>query len=235
MISTAEIREHLIGRLEPLFGKVKSADGLAAELAKHIPEHATVGGLDGLADRIIQTRKAKSFPAASEMITAIKGIAPAASIVGGTKRLYTPADYLAKRQAEDKAEADAVRLLAGTDLARRAVEERWAPGLLDFTTTAGRAPALDEERVIKAKVYRNDAMVEEDPGVLGDGLITLRHWMHVKACRLLGFPIEEPRPTTKRVPTRFDMRPMKELPPVTAEELAPTPQLLATLRKLAPE
>lgn len=78
----ADIREHLIDRLTPIFGKPKNADGLAAELVSHAPSTASPSDLTGLADRIIATRKTKGFPAAGELITAVKALVPSHAAVG---------------------------------------------------------------------------------------------------------------------------------------------------------
>ncbi len=85
MLQPGEIREHLVDRLTAIFGAPKNPDGLAAELAKHIAKGVSSGDLTGLADRLIKTRRTKGFPAASELITAVKTIAPTglAAIDGG--------------------------------------------------------------------------------------------------------------------------------------------------------
>lgn len=76
MISAGEIRDHLIGRLEPIFGRPKNADGLAETLVKHANERVTGRDLEDLADRLIATRKTKGFPSASELIEAVRALVP---------------------------------------------------------------------------------------------------------------------------------------------------------------
>lgn len=236
MIGTDAIREHLIDRLEPIFGKPKSVDGLAAELAKHTPEHANELALDGLADRIIASRKAKGFPSASELIAAVKSIpAPAGVAAKNGRKFQTQEERNARDRAAEDAEKRAVKLLAGTDLARRAVAERWAPGLIEFTTKNGRTPQADEEGPVIRLSRENDdaaqAAAREAQGpfaAVGRRMATLRREMHEHAARALGFGAERVDNSTATPPPA---RPVREphVPPVDPATLTPTDELVDLL------
>lgn len=70
----ANVKTSLIGRLERVYGTARNAEGLAAELGRYVPMHATDESLGGLAETIIANRKAKGFPSASELIAAVRGM-----------------------------------------------------------------------------------------------------------------------------------------------------------------
>lgn len=231
----ADIRTHLIDRLEPIFGQPKNADGLAGQLERYLPEHATGSALEGLADRIIESRKAKGFPSASEMIALVKalpapaGVAPAS----GKPRYVSPQERLEEERERDKAQERAIQMLRGTDLARRAVEERWAPALIEFVTKHGREPGYDEEQPLIAISRRNDVGARELRDMasgpfapIAHGVFKLRGLMHAKAARLLGFG--EAMPVgTKDAPRKIIRDPV--ITPVDPASLAPTDALLDRL------
>lgn len=167
----AEIREHLINELVPAFGPPKNGDGLALTLEKYVPGHATVDSLAAVAEQIIETRKAKGFPAASELIAAVKAIrAP------GAPRPQTPADINRERE---EAERRAESLLRDTDLARTACRDGWAPALYWFAVENGRLPDMAEERRLIAQAHAND----QAAATAGYGLPKLRDVMHATARR----------------------------------------------------
>lgn len=168
----AEIREHLINELVPAFGPPKNGDGLALTLEKYIPGHATVDSLAAVAEQIIETRKAKGFPAASELIAAVKAIrAP-----GAAARPQTPADINREREeAEKRAES----LLRDTDLARTACRDGWGPALYWFAVENGRLPDMAEERRLIAQAQANN----RNAPMAGFGLPKLREIMHATARR----------------------------------------------------
>lgn len=176
----AEIRENLIDRLIPIFGHPRDANGLAAELVRYAPEWATAVDLAKLADRIIATRKSKGFPSASELIAAIK-ILPRPQVIRGS--LADKAFEIEK--AREAAHAAALNLLRGGELARRAVDEKWAPALIDFTVANGREPDLREERALIAKSRANDVDVRDLGGTIGRHLQAMRDAMHEAATRRL--------------------------------------------------
>lgn len=179
----AEIREHLIGNLETIFGRARNADGLAEELARHIPVGATADALAGLARRIVETRRAKGFPPAAELIAAIRAL-PVGSVTTG--RRMTGADRLNEWYDRERA---AVRLLWRSAVARRAVDERWAPALIDFVIEHGREPDAAEMSRLIAASRRSDIDAAEVVGPMRDILVGLRNVMHAAASRRVGFPI----------------------------------------------
>jgi hypothetical protein len=71
-----EIREHLIDRLAAIYGAPKAPDGLSAELVKYAPASSSPADLDWLADRLIETRKARGFPSIGELIAAMRSLTP---------------------------------------------------------------------------------------------------------------------------------------------------------------
>lgn len=173
------IRAHLIDRLAPFFGAPKNAEMLAAELARHLPAEIASGDLDALAERLIAGRRQKTFPAASELIAAVKAMP-----VGGKPQ--------ARPQTEVDAwyEADrfACRYLASTKIADRAVREQWAPVLIEFVREHKREPNRDEEAVLVRKSRDNDALAKQS----GRQFIDMRKAMHSKAARKLGYgPVAE--------------------------------------------
>lgn len=234
MTDAATIREHLIGNLEPIFGKPKNADGLAATLAKHAPDHTGQSALEALAERIIATRKAKGFPSASELIELVGAIpAPSTAAKRGT--------YISDAEREkqiSEAEERARRLLHGSPIARRAVEERWAPGLLEFVRDNGREPGADEEEPIVALSHRNDAIARENDWVMGGAMLAIRELMHWRAARDLGFDLPLPAEAsvrargmlTRRGPAYRNEAPQPvDFTPPDPSTLAPSPELLRTL------
>ena len=179
-IGAIEIKAYLIDNLAKIYGDRKSAGGLAATLAKHLPPHATEECLARLADRVIETRKANSFPSPAELITLIKEIpnpaqqAHTASVTGFNAR-----------RGEEEGEKLLARV-AGSVLALEAIRAGWAVGLVDFLEQELRAPdELEQRRIIK-QVRENDT-VKQDPGILGEHLVSWRRVMHQRAKqRLIG-------------------------------------------------
>jgi hypothetical protein len=180
MITATHIKHLLLTPLAPIFGSPKSVDAIAAELAKHVPNHATEDSLEQLASRLIQTRKAKSFPSAAELIAAVRGIPDHAKQSTGDG--YDATKYAEEGKREWQGD-QVVKGLRGTPLAHQAIEEGWAVGLTNFAREHLRAPAFNELPAIKRLVAQNDS-VYEDPGYLA-GLVQLRHDMHDHAKREL--------------------------------------------------
>lgn len=231
----ADIRAHLIDRLEPIFGKPRSADGLAGELERYVPEHATGTAMHTLADRIIESRKAKGFPSASEMIAFVKAIpAPSTAATAGKRKWVNPQERLAAEKARDEAEQRAIDMLRGTELARRAVAERWAPALIEFVTDNGREPGYDEEEPLIAISRRNDVdardlrdMASGPFAPVALGVFKLRGLMHDKAARVLGYGEALPA-GTRDAPRRMTRDPV--IPPIDPASLTPTDALLDRLK-----
>lgn len=191
MISADVIRQHLLDRLEPIYGKPKNAAGLADELANHVAKDGTATAMEELAARLIASRKAKGFPSASELIAAVKFLPPPRSS-SKARTWETNKERIEREKAEDAAERAAIRLLGGA-LARRAVAEGWAPGLIEFTRKQGRAPQADEEGPIIILSRENDEAAQyahrEAQGPFAGfarGLVGFRRAMHERAAKDLG-------------------------------------------------
>lgn len=240
MIEVANVREHLIDRLTPIFGSPKNADGLARELVAYVPDDALAGDLDVLATRMIETRKAKGFPSASEMIVAVRSISASARHTGPAAR-YGVAAEEAKGGAERQAWLAMRSRLVGTELARRAVDGRWAPGLVAFVMKNDRLPDEQEQRRMISESRTNDALARENASVLDGGLVRLREGMHWRAAADVGIDLPMPAELgfKPRRGTRFASRFVApgrtdEPPTYSAEDLAPTQALLDTIAD-APE
>lgn len=197
MISADAIRDHFIGRLAPIFGVPKNAEAIAGELGRHVNANAVEADLTGLADRIIETRKAKTFPAVSELIAAVKGLG-SAGLKGSARKSQFDIDR-ERREAEDRA----IGFLARTPLAERAVRERWGPALLQFGAERGRAPQSDEEGPLIAISSRNDVDAREVTGPIAQKIRYWRELMHARAARELGFPIADPVEEQPERPTKL--------------------------------
>ena len=167
----AEIREHFINELIPAFGPPKNGDGLALMLEKYVPGHATGDTLAAVAEQIIETRKARGFPAASELIAAVKMIR-----TPGAPRPQTQNDINRERE---EAERRAESLLRDTDIARRACDEAWGPALYWFVVERGMLPDAAEERRLIAQAQANN----RNAPMAGFGLPKLREVMHNTARR----------------------------------------------------
>lgn len=129
--------------------------------------------------------------------------------IGGVTRYFGYGSHATNLRHEALAEAEyrALSFLWGTELAKRAIAERWAPALIDFAITEGRAPQGDEEGPLIALCRRNDVDVRDfvdkpDPvpirgnvpggstfrhigAGLGDALRKMRPEMHAAAARRL--------------------------------------------------
>ncbi len=66
------IKTAFLGRLAQVYGEPRNVDGLALELARYAPMHATEDGLRSSASKLIETRRTKGFPAAAELIAVIR-------------------------------------------------------------------------------------------------------------------------------------------------------------------
>lgn len=236
MIDANDVREHLIDRLATIFGSPKSADGLAAELARQAPGHATSIGLGALAQRLIETRRAKGFPSASELIAAVKAM-PAGDASASTA---APKFGVLAEEAAAKAEREAIAkaraILHGTDLAARAVRDRWAPGLFGFVRQHGHLPDSTAEKALIAEARTNDAIARENRNLIGGGVYRLREVMHWRAARDMGFDVPlpdnigmKPRRGTYRPGEYVPQPPEPQVRQYEAADLAPSPELLATL------
>ena len=75
--------------------------------------------------------------------------------------------------------------------AERAVSQNWACGLAAFVHAKGRIPDGSEMDRIKAQCAKNDAEVNENPGLLGRRLVDLRIQMHLAGAREFGLKTDE--------------------------------------------
>jgi hypothetical protein len=180
MITANDIRVHLIEKLEPLFGKARDPAALAAMLAKETPPFATIESLTRLADMIIKTRKANSLPPPAQLIRFVRGIPRPSADAGKVGSHRNPNE---EREYEE-AEESALQSLRGTDIARRAVFERWGPALIQFVIRYKRTPIDAEQRVLYNSSRELDELARSASSSLP--LAILRDTMHSKAAKLLG-------------------------------------------------
>lgn len=174
MILADDVLTHLIDKLAEVYPKPATAKGIAARVAAAAGEWVRTEDLAALAERIISTRDAKTFPSVPTLMTMVKAIPERADAqagvgakvrpgrverVGGVdRRFFKENDRLA---ALDEAERRAIALLRGTQLAQRAIAEGWAVGLIDFAIIEGMAPGFDDEIEIVAKVRATDVDVRD--------------------------------------------------------------------------
>jgi hypothetical protein len=177
-MSEAQIKTFLFGRLARVYGQPRNADGLAAELARYVPVGASDEALEALAGRIVETRKAKGFPAAAELITLVRSISVARPTSVQGSGFVSGAEIAERERAEDAA----VRTARGTGVARKAVAEHWAPALVSFIRRERRMPDFREISDCIAISRRNDALAAESGGMAEK----LRKAMHEAAERDLG-------------------------------------------------
>lgn len=172
------IKTFLFGRLERVYGPPRNPDGLASELARHLPSTASDDGLELAAERLIANRRATSFPPAADLIAAVRAI-PGAGLA--SRKFSTDAEI-----ERDRQESEAVRRLRGSAIAHKAVSEGWAPSLVSFARENLREPnGIEIERCI-ATARRNDAIAREMTGTLAGSIRQLRDAMHYRAERDLG-------------------------------------------------
>lgn len=165
MISAGEIRDHLIDRLTPIFGRPKNAESLAETLAKHVHSRATTHDLEALAERLIQTRKTKGFPSASELIDAVKTIVPTAS-APSAEGSGIPGEIVFDGEVPMVwILADDPRWSTLCDVARR-LEPRDKQGRAPrpFATTSKHAPGVG--RFFRSEHVRGVAMSDADKNVV---------------------------------------------------------------------
>jgi hypothetical protein len=113
----------------------------------------------------------------------VRNLPPASANPRGS---YTPNDRTEQLREEDRREREALAMLAGTDLAHEAVQDRWAPALIDFVKQNQRMPNGFEADKLVALSRRNDADVRSVDGGSGHMLRKFREAMHQTAARRLG-------------------------------------------------
>lgn len=94
MISEAEIQHHFIGRFVETHGD--APEGFTSAIYKRAPKSATVISLEAAAERIIRTKKSKSFPSFAESLAAIveaSGSVSTRQSSGGITKIVTPENY----------------------------------------------------------------------------------------------------------------------------------------------
>jgi hypothetical protein len=176
-VSEGQIKTFLFGRMSRVYGLPKNADGLAAELARYLPVGTSDEALEVLAQRIVETRKAKGFPSAAELITLVRTIRVETPARQGSA--FVSGSEVAQRE---KAEDAAVYALRGSGVAHKAIVEHWAPALVSFARRERRAPDFREIADCIAISRRNDAIASEG----GPMTEKLRTAMHEAAERDLG-------------------------------------------------
>ena len=181
MINQVVVRKLFVDRLAEVFGPPKNPDVVVKELMKVMPSEATDDGLERLANEVVQSRRAKSFPSLSELIQIVARLSKSA-VTPRTGNGYNPNQYSDEGRREWQGD-EVVKGLRGTPLARQAIEEGWAVGLTDYAREHLRVPESADIPAIKRLVAQNDS-VYENPGYLA-GLVQLRHDMHDHAKREL--------------------------------------------------
>jgi hypothetical protein len=176
-MSEGQIKTFLFGRLARVYGTPKNLDGLATELARYLPTGTSDEALEVLAQRIVETRKAKGFPSAADLITLVRSIRVEAPARQGSA--FISGSEIAQRE---KAEDAAVYAARGSGVARKAIAEHWAPALVSFIRRERRAPDFREINDCIAISRRNDALAIEG----GSMTEKLRQAMHEAAERDLG-------------------------------------------------
>lgn len=179
MITPEDVSAHLIDKLSEIYAKPATWKGISARLAAACGEHVTAVELSDLAEQIIASREAKTFPSVPSLLTLVKAIPQSADgttsvkamaskpkkteRIGGKDLSFPFGQHGAneREKAYYEAEKRAYRFLYGTEIAAKATAEHWAPGLVDFCTREGREPDYDEERAIIAKVRANDVDVRD--------------------------------------------------------------------------
>lgn len=94
MISEAEIQHHFIGRFVETHGD--APEGFTSAIYKRAPKSATINSLEAAAERIIRTKKSKSFPSFAESLAAIveaSGSGVSRSAPGSLAKLVTADNY----------------------------------------------------------------------------------------------------------------------------------------------
>lgn len=173
------ILAHLLEHLAAVYPRPKAIEGIARRLAAYCPPHATDDAMAAAARRMIENRRSRAFPSMAELIEAVRYLAPPRP----PKR--TAAGY---KPDFDETDREAIRLLRGTAIARQAVAEGWAPGLLDFVRKNGRLPVGTEITGAEAVSRRNDALAAGVTSKLREAVLKLRQAMHDYAERhLSGF------------------------------------------------
>lgn len=179
MITPEDVSAHLIDKLSEIYAKPATWKGISARLAAACGEHVTAVDLSNLAEQIIASREAKTFPSVPSLLTLVKAIPQTAAgttsakpksskpkkieRVGGRDWTFPFGQEGAnqREKAYDEAEKRALRFLRGTELAAKSAAENWAVGLIAFATKEGREPDYEEERRIIAKVRANDVDVRD--------------------------------------------------------------------------
>lgn len=183
MLTKEQVVRSLFDRLATVYPKPALALSQAEVVAARCADGVTEEHLEGLAVRIIETRKQKTFPAVQELIAQVRNLPPASANPRGS---YTPNDRTEQLREEDRREREALAMLAGTDLAHEAVQDRWAPALIDFVKQNQRMPNGFEADKLVALSRRNDADVRSVDGGSGHMLRKFREAMHQTAARRLG-------------------------------------------------
>ena len=182
MINQVVVRKLFVDRLAEVFGPPKNPDVVVKELMKVMPSEATDDGLERLANEVVQSRRAKSFPSLNELIQIVARLAkPRVLPRSGKQYDLLEHEKAAKRERD---EDDFVRGLRGTALAKEAIAGGWAVGLCSFVREHLRAPDAREIESVRRLVAQNDT-VYTNPGYFGAPLIELRHDMHDHAKREL--------------------------------------------------
>ena len=130
MINQVVVRKLFVDRLAEVFGPPKNPDVVVKELMKVMPSEATDDGLERLANEVVQSRRAKSFPSLSELIQIVARLSKSA-VTPRTGNGYNPNQYSDEGRREWQGD-EVVKGLRGTPLARQAIEEGWAVGLTDM-------------------------------------------------------------------------------------------------------
>lgn len=194
MISAALVRQLLVDRLATVFTPPSDPGMIVRELMQRVSDTVTDEGLITLANQIVQTRKAKSFPSVAELTQGLDRAAQRKAVPVSSGQAYDTFEHTRKGLHEREGN-DKVRDMAGTSIARLAIKQNWAVGLTDFVREHLRAPTDDEIPAIRQLVRENDT-VKQNPGYLV-GLIDVRRLMHQRSA--LELTLEAERPDTRKL------------------------------------
>ncbi len=179
MVTHEQMLSSLFAKLATVFPMPALASGQALQVAANCGPSVTEEDLNTLAGRIIESRKQKTFPSVGELITLVKSIRPL-SVLG-----TSATSLVDEMREEDEKHIRALRMLRGTSLADRAIVERWAPSLIEYTAQFGHLPDEMAEVGLKAKSRANDVDARDLDGPFGGAIRNLRETMHQTATRRL--------------------------------------------------
>lgn len=98
MITEADVQHHFVDRFVETHGEPR--DGYVAGLWKRLPRDVTIDALEGAAEKMIRTKRSKTFPAFAECLDAIQSWSrtTATAFPGASKNVVTAENYVSMAQ-----------------------------------------------------------------------------------------------------------------------------------------